>query len=228
MGARIATLPVAAVGGDMTERRDPEADRVPAEMVERADGSEGRELRPLDIMASLMDELEEMEDDLNDLADRLEQAEVENAALRERLGEARASLGPSSYGYGNGVYNICLGYHEEADEYEWIEVVPKREADTLRERLEGTEGPERYRAVLVEVVSERDRQLTKWGEQQHHPGVWSLILAEELGEVAERALHDDAAGIRRELVQAAAVLVAWIEALDAARAAAPDKERDDG
>ncbi len=66
-------------------------------------------------------------------------------------------------------------------------------------------------AVLTRLAGERTRQDKKWGEQNHDPGKWSLILAEELGEACQAFLqgrHGDAVD---ELIQAAAVLVAWIE-----------------
>ncbi len=90
--------------------------------------------------------------------------------------------------------------------------------------------------MLDDVLEERLRQDRKWGEQNHpdrpdhasgpemageveHVGRWALeegpswaaILLEEVGEaVAE----EDTAKLRAELVQVAAVAVAWIEAID--------------
>lgn len=74
--------------------------------------------------------------------------------------------------------------------------------------------------VLVEVLIERVRQDGLWG-QQNHPGPhWASILGEEFGEVC-KALNDtlsDRAPLehdtRTELIQTAAVAVAWIEAID--------------
>jgi len=83
--------------------------------------------------------------------------------------------------------------------------------------------------VLVDVGHERDAQDEKWGDQSGHSDLeWLAILAEEFGEVAHDAneLHfrpdsdelDDAlACMRRELIQVAAVAVAWVEALDGRR-----------
>lgn len=95
--------------------------------------------------------------------------------------------------------------------------------------------------VLTDVLHERARQDAKWGEQNHpdgtgpleaidHIGVtaeharklcdqehragrgtWAHIAVEELAEALEAA---DPADLRTELVQTAAVLVAWIEAID--------------
>lgn len=75
--------------------------------------------------------------------------------------------------------------------------------------------------VLDHVAAERERQDEKWGEQNHLDWVWNAILMEEVGEAAEEVLttafgaaakgHGD---LRSELVQVAAVAVAWIEAID--------------
>ena len=90
--------------------------------------------------------------------------------------------------------------------------------------------------VLGEVGSERQRQDSKWGEQNHPDGrqapkavvdaarlvtdnrteakvvTWRDILNEEVVE-AYGAIGDDT-HLREELVQVAAVAVAWIEAID--------------
>lgn len=92
-------------------------------------------------------------------------------------------------------------------------------------------------AVLDEVDYERRRQDSIWGEQNHPDGTgsfaqkvvarkakraekyaaktkrmtWRHILMEEVGEAfAER----DPQALRAELVQVAAVAVAWVEAID--------------
>lgn len=98
----------------------------------------------------------------------------------------------------------------------------------------------RYRQahILREVASERDRQDAKWGVQHHPNGTnsvrygqdrelsrvlcdaaarqgvvtWRHILLEE---VYEAFAEDDPAALRAELVQAAAVIVNWVEDIDA-------------
>ncbi|MCH5677848.1 hypothetical protein [Streptomyces gilvus] len=91
--------------------------------------------------------------------------------------------------------------------------------------------------VLREVLAERGRQDERWNEQNHPDGTgnktqqeqadmarkwcqdafgsgygtWADILAEE---VAEASAERDPAKLRAELVQVAAVAVAWIEAID--------------
>ncbi|MGC4107907.1 MAG: hypothetical protein QM753_16410 [Thermomicrobiales bacterium] len=71
--------------------------------------------------------------------------------------------------------------------------------------------------VLHEVAGERARQDARWGEQNQEDLVWGAILGEEVGEVS-RAILDDRAGkggnLRDELLQVAAVAVAWVECID--------------
>lgn len=80
--------------------------------------------------------------------------------------------------------------------------------------------------ILGEVVGERRRQDDKWGDQNYRPAIeWLAILTEELGEVAmdTNEIHfrpddpdstDARAALRKELIQVAAVAVAWVEAID--------------
>ena len=92
-------------------------------------------------------------------------------------------------------------------------------------------------ATLLEVGEERAKQNAKWGEQDHRDGTggrgsivqaqalrklcaqrfkdgtgtWADILMEEIGE----AWAEDAPGLlRAELIQVAAVAVAWVECID--------------
>ena len=90
--------------------------------------------------------------------------------------------------------------------------------------------------VLADVRGERARQDERWGPQNHPDGTstslagvadqrradcqraaaqgevtWRHILDEE---IAELAAEEDPALLRAEVIQAAAVLVAWAEALD--------------
>lgn len=84
--------------------------------------------------------------------------------------------------------------------------------------------------VVVDLIDERRRQIAKFGDQSHRsPAEWAVILGEEYGEAMREAcdLHflgqrgytpqieaDVRDRLRIELVQTAAVCVAWIEALD--------------
>lgn len=77
--------------------------------------------------------------------------------------------------------------------------------------------------AFVLINDERKRQDAKFGVQEHDAAIWSLIAAEELGEVAERHLailfpntqKETGKPLREayieELVQLTAVCVAWLE-----------------
>lgn len=94
--------------------------------------------------------------------------------------------------------------------------------------------------ILDEIRQERERQDSKWGQQNHNKPAWCMILGEEVGEVNRAALQshfnyalpgegmdlDDPvsstkrrqnrwnAEYREELIQVAAVAIAMIESLD--------------
>lgn len=79
----------------------------------------------------------------------------------------------------------------------------------------------RRMGVFNEIDYERIQQEAKWGDQHHDAFTWFAILGEETGEAAKEALTEkfgEAGGghgnLRGELVQAAAVITAWIEDLD--------------
>lgn len=98
--------------------------------------------------------------------------------------------------------------------------------------------------VLLDVLTERMRQDEKWGlirdrldlsehdgwfdawrqrgeelenvaraSLTHLSGNWAAVLAEEVGE-ALREVGKDRDALRKELIQVAAVCVAWVEAMD--------------
>jgi len=73
--------------------------------------------------------------------------------------------------------------------------------------------------ALDSVLTERQRQNAKRGEQNHTLGNWGLILMEEVGEWSEAALHTQFGGpkadeLRTEAVQVAAVALQIVEWLD--------------
>ncbi len=72
------------------------------------------------------------------------------------------------------------------------------------------------RGMLYEWISnERAKQDVKWGEQNHNNEKWLAILSEEVGEVAKEILESPDGNIGSgELVQVAAVCVAWLECLE--------------
>lgn len=79
-------------------------------------------------------------------------------------------------------------------------------------------------AIYALITAERTRQRDKWNKPHDwgtgdcsSPDVASIVkvavLTEECGEVARAVLDKDNAGLRAELVQVAAVAVAWLESL---------------
>ncbi|HHI78867.1 MAG TPA: hypothetical protein ENK02_02680 [Planctomycetes bacterium] len=66
------------------------------------------------------------------------------------------------------------------------------------------------------ILKERERQNQKWGEQNHSPQDWMMILQEEIGEFARAEMEHryrgaDPEPIMEELVQVAAVAMQMVE-----------------
>lgn len=74
--------------------------------------------------------------------------------------------------------------------------------------------------VFTLIEEERKKQDAKWGDQSGHPDwLWQLILTEEVGEVSEAILKaewedGDPDRLKEELIQVAAVTVAWLEGIE--------------
>lgn len=76
--------------------------------------------------------------------------------------------------------------------------------------------------ILRQVMDERVSQDRKFGTQSHSASMWLAILTEEVGEAAEQVVElasairvdDIAASLRDELIQVAAVAVAFVEWMD--------------
>lgn len=87
----------------------------------------------------------------------------------------------------------------------------ENEADlAMRHRLA------RQQQIFKDIQEERDAQDEKWGciESRLSGEPWPQILMEEVGEVAQADMSPVDYDLRAELVQVAAVAVAWIEALN--------------
>ncbi len=96
--------------------------------------------------------------------------------------------------------------------------------------------------ILCEVLRERYRQDSKWGQQDHTFAVWLMILSEEFGEVAKEANEYHFAKVktvqdivnktlrgrnyREELIQVAAVAVAMVESYDRNEGTVREGEQD--
>ncbi len=72
--------------------------------------------------------------------------------------------------------------------------------------------------IIAKILEEREQQDIKWGIQHHTHLEWLGILVEEVGEAAKAIVqqwideegdrHDE---IVKEIIQIAAVCVAWLE-----------------
>ena len=68
--------------------------------------------------------------------------------------------------------------------------------------------------VFEEIRQERFMQIEKWGHQRHPDLYWLGILGEEFGEVSKEVIEAQSDEfLRKEIVQTAAVCVAWLEYL---------------
>lgn len=72
---------------------------------------------------------------------------------------------------------------------------------------------------LADVLSERMAQDKMWGQQNHSPEKWAMILLEEFGEWSQAVMDSKTKGspkknIREELVQVVAVALAMLECND--------------
>ena len=70
------------------------------------------------------------------------------------------------------------------------------------------------RAVVMEdILAEREFQDNKWGDQvKHTNALWNVIATEEVGEAA-REIYENGTKLYHEVIQCAAVYMAWAEAL---------------
>ena len=67
--------------------------------------------------------------------------------------------------------------------------------------------------VLEAVLAERERQDGKWGDHTHNSDEhWTVILTEEVGEVAREVYEKRSVEMFEEVIQCAGVCVAWAEA----------------
>lgn len=77
--------------------------------------------------------------------------------------------------------------------------------------------------TVYQLAEERRRQLIKWGELNHIPAVWLMILGEEFGEACNAILESVSVKMnptrqwkdfRAELIQVATVAIAAVESYD--------------
>ena len=68
--------------------------------------------------------------------------------------------------------------------------------------------------MIKDLLNERTRQNNIWGDQvQNTNDRWNVIAVEEVGEVARSIYEEDDINLYREIIQTAAVYVAWAEAI---------------
>ena len=68
--------------------------------------------------------------------------------------------------------------------------------------------------VIENVLAERERQDSIWGDQRDNTDdTWALIAIEELGEVAKDINDTKLGSAYTEIIQVAAVMTAWAESL---------------
>ena len=95
----------------------------------------------------------------------------------------------------------------------------------------------RITSILEKVREERERQEKLWGQQNHNPAIWLMILGEEVGEANQAyceayfakgkgIIHNELRHLRTELIQVAAVAVAIVESLDRNEIAEIEREID--
>lgn len=77
--------------------------------------------------------------------------------------------------------------------------------------------------VIQAVLTERQRQDQKWGEQNHYPHYWTGILGEEFGEFCEavnETVFDNGTdkggyeNMKKEAIHVAAVAIGFLECLE--------------
>ncbi len=85
---------------------------------------------------------------------------------------------------------------------------------------------------MIDVTKEQMRQVDLWGTQDHDDEWYLPIMIEEVGEIAKAMVEHRFQGasiddIRKELVEAVAVGMSWIECIDRRAMSEPERERKD-
>lgn len=82
--------------------------------------------------------------------------------------------------------------------------------------------------IISDVISERERQDEKWGEQNHNAFVWSSIIGEEYGEMCKainefgfNPTPETEQEIYKEAIQTMASCMAMLECLERNREVQP-------
>lgn len=71
-----------------------------------------------------------------------------------------------------------------------------------------------YKDPIQLILAERRRQDRKWGPDRNLSHLeWFTIMSEESGECAKSILETDFENLEKEIIQVAAVAVAWFECI---------------
>lgn len=91
--------------------------------------------------------------------------------------------------------------------------------EALIDRIHKHEGDPSYKDVVRRRIAvERARQSKEYADDRSlPPSFWYLILAEEVGEVAKDILENKPLTMEEEIVQVAAVAIAWLEDIEIQR-----------
>ena len=108
-------------------------------------------------------------------------------------------------------YDLIRAERERQDARWGVQDHP--DLDPVLTERRGGATPERHAQHLEIPTAGFSKTLCARAAEFGHTN-WSVILVEELAEVVDAAARRDTAGLRDELVQVAAVAVAWLEAID--------------
>jgi len=87
----------------------------------------------------------------------------------------------------------------------------EKRAERVKEFIRGVNQKEIFEAIQIERMVQDD----KWGKDRNLSGFeWLVILMEEVGESAEQVLESNDELLKNELIQVAAVAVAYLERLE--------------
>lgn len=75
-------------------------------------------------------------------------------------------------------------------------------------------GPTEIQRMLGIPTTDEARDSCEYEADIYRAPTWAHILVEEVSEAIEQAVLHDTSELRKELIQVAAVAVAWVEAID--------------
>lgn len=83
-----------------------------------------------------------------------------------------------------------MSYRDELVQVAAVAAAAIQCCDTGSSSLDGA-GLTSQLNIMSDIMEERKRQESKWGEQTHNSERWHTILSEEVGEVARAILDND-------------------------------------